>query len=232
MKSEFVKTTNYIKLVEAFATLDNLPNDTPKMGLGYGSFGLGKTFALEKIASNRDLILLRAGQSWTNSSVITKLCIELDIDQNGKTSEKYDKIVASLIAEPKTIIVDEVDTLLKSDKNSILELFRDIHDEAKNVIFFIGMEESNGKFKRHSHYYSRLTVLLKFRNIEANDIRKFCELSDVKIEDDLVAHFAKKYPNLRQVKVFLVRIEEYCEMQSLASMDIRLFNKEFENAKR
>lgn len=230
MKDKFIETQNYIKLVEAFGALEILPPNTPRMGLGYGSFGLGKTFALERLASNKDVIILRCGTTWTKTSVINKLCVELDIDEIGKTSDKYEKIVEALRIDKKPIIVDEVDTILKPDKTTILELFRDIHDEANNTIFFIGMEEANGKLKKHKHYYSRIVNLVKFESICMEDVRKFCELSDIKIEDDLVEYFLKRYANLRQMKVLITRLESWCEMNGYEKCDLKVFKlSEVEN---
>lgn len=230
MKDKFIETANYTRLMEAFSSLEKLPPNTPKMALGYGSFGLGKTFALERLATKKDVIILRCGVTWTKTSVINKLCVELGLDENGKTSDKYEKIVEALRIDKKTIIVDEIDTILKPDKVAILELFRDLHDEANNIIFFIGMEEANGKLKKHKHYYSRVVNLVKFEPICLEDVRKYCELSELRLADDLVEYFWKRYANLRQLKVLITRLEGFCELNGLGQCDFKMFKQsEVEN---
>jgi len=224
MKRKFIETENYIKLVEAFANLEQLDGDSPKIGLGYGKWGRGKTHILERAAANHDVIILRADQVWTKSSVLEILRRELEAE--GRTTvEKFYSIVDHLTVHPHIIIIDEVDTILRSDKIGILEIFRDIHDRAGNIIFFIGMEESNSKFKKHEHYYSRITKFVKFSPPSKKDIEKFCELSDVKIEADVVDYFHQRYANMRVIRVFINRLEDYCEINAIVTVNLQTFKE-------
>ncbi len=223
MKEEFLHTQNYIKFKEAIQGLKDLPASAPKMGLGYGNYGLGKTISLEKVTAQEDALLFRAVQTWTKSSVLREICAELNLDAQGQASYLYKRVIESLINEPRIIIVDEVDGILKSTKNEVLELFRDIHDETGVIVFFIGMEEANAKFKKHRHYYSRIVSLIEFKPIIKEDIKKFCDLSDVKIEDDLIDFFYSKYPNLRNIRVLLIRLEKYCELNGYENANLKIF---------
>jgi len=223
MKEEFIETSNYIKLNEAFQGLKQLPRSAPKMGLGYGNFGLGKTFSLEKIATKENAILLRAAQTWTKGSLLSELCEELNLDTSGQASTKYKRVKESLLSEPQIIIIDEIDALLKSTKYDVLELLRDIHDETGVIVFMIGMEEANAKLKKHRHFYSRIVSFVLFENISRDDITKICALSDVRIEDDLINYFHKKYPNLRQITVLLLRLEKYCELNGIEEVNLSIF---------
>lgn len=223
MKEEFVTTSNYSKLFEAMQSLKDLPRTAPKMGLGFGHFGLGKTFGLERIAAVENAILLRAAQTWSKTSVLTELCEELGVDTTGHSPIKYRRVLEALLSEPRIIIVDEIDALLRSTKFEVLEMFRDIHDESGIVVFFVGMEESNRKLKKHKHFYSRIVEFVEFLPICKDDIDKFCELSEVEIEADLLQHFWNKYKNLRQIKVMLLRLEKYCLLNEIEKCDLRTF---------
>lgn len=225
MREEFVTTVNYITLYEAIQNLKNLPRTAPKMGLGFGHFGLGKTFGLERISAQENAILLRAAQTWTKSSVLTELCEELGVDTNGHGPIKYKRVIESLVSEPRVIIVDEIDALLRSTKFEVLEMFRDFHDETGVVLFFVGMEESNRKLKKHKHFYSRIVEFVEFQTIQKLDIEKFCGLSDLKLSVDLIDYFHKKFPNLRQIKVLLIRLEKYCEVNDIESVDLKIFKQ-------
>ena len=223
MKEQFLETGNYIRFNEAIQGLKELPVTAPKLGLGYGNFGLGKTFSLEKIVIKENAILLRALQIWTKGSMLEELCDELGLDTQGQSPAKYKRIVESLLQEPRMIIVDEIDAILKSEKFPIMEMLRDIHDEVGVVIVFIGMEQSRAKLKKHNHFYSRITSFIEFKRIEIDDIRKYCELSDVKIEEDLIKYFYAKYPNLRQIKVLLLRAEKFCVINDRDTLDLKGF---------
>ncbi len=212
MKEAFIETENYIKIMEGFARLESLPaNSTRRLGLGYGSFGLGKTFALERVAVKKNAILLRAGQTWTKKVLAEKLCVELNLDVTGSSGHMIDRVCDDLRREYRIIIIDEIDTLLRGDKIEVFELLRDILDTTSSILFFVGMEEANAKFKRYKHYYSRIGEFVEFKNIGREDIKKFCRNCDVRIEDDVIEYFAKKYPNLRQIKMMLFRIEKRCD---------------------
>jgi DNA transposition AAA+ family ATPase len=224
MLETFIETRNYSKLSEAFTKLDGLPTTAPKMGLGYGNFGLGKTFALERIAANTHAILLRAVQTWSKKSFLEKLCLELSLDVSGGASRMYERVVDELLQNPRILVIDEIDALLRSQKFEVLELLRDIHDETNIVLFLIGMEEANAKLKKHRHFYSRIVEFVEFKPIMSEDVERYCELSDkVKIQKDLCEYFAKKYPNLRQIRVLLIRLENAAKRNNIAACDIKTF---------
>ncbi len=225
MKEEFIETSNYSKLLESFARLEVLPETAPRIGLGFGNFGLGKTFSLERITAKKNAILLRAAQAWSKKNLLERLCAELALDQNGTIGKLYERVVDELRNRPRIIIIDEIDALLRGEKISTLELLRDIHDESPIILYFIGMEESNAKLKRHRHYYSRVVELCEFKKIGIDDVRSFCALSTVRIEDDLILFFGDRYPNLRQIKVFLLRLEKECEVNDIHTVDLPTFRE-------
>ncbi|PLY08379.1 MAG: DNA transposition protein [Arcobacter sp.] len=225
MKDTFLHTRNYNKFYEAIQGVEDLPKSAPKMGLAYGKFGLGKTMSLERIAAEKHALLFRAVQTWNKTSVLRELCIELRVDPQGNASFLYQRIKKKLLQEPRMIIVDEVDAILKYTKNEVLELFRDIHDECGVVVFFIGMEEAKAKFARHTHYESRIVEFVEFEDISKEEIREFCALSEVKIEEDLIEHFHKRFPNLRQIRVFLIRLEKICKLNGIGEVNLQMFNQ-------
>jgi len=223
MKELFVETSNYIKLSEAMSRLESLPMSADRMGLAYGNFGLGKTMSLERVAYKSDALIIRCDQTWSVNSTLKLLCNELGVDSNGKSSVLLERIKETLLLDSRIIIVDEIDTLLKASKYEVFELFRDIHDETRCVVFFVGMEQAYAKIRKHRHYFSRLTEIVKFAPIGKEDIKKFCSLCEVKIEDDLIDYFSKRYQNLREIKVFLIRLEEWADLNEVESIGFKEF---------
>lgn len=224
MREEFIRTANYMRIAEAFANLKNLPVTAPRIGLAYGNYGLGKTVGLERIAAEQGAYLFRAKQTWSKNSLLNELCTELSLDTKGHSPVLYERVKnALLLEESSIIIIDEVDALLKADKVPVLELLRDLHDETQIILFFVGMEDALAKFKRYRHYYSRIIEFVKFEGICSADVESYCALSDVKIEDDLLMFFKQRYPNLRQLKVLILRLENWCEMNDLNSIGLARF---------
>lgn len=225
MKEEFVPTENYTRLLEAITKLKALPGTAPRMGLGHGNFGLGKTMSIERVAALENALPFRAAQTWTRTGLLKLLCEELGLDTQGSTHDKYQRVVSSLNLEPRVLIVDEIDALFRSDKFTVLELLRDIHDETPAVLFMIGMEEADAKLKRHRHFYSRVVEFVPFLPTGKNDVASFCRLCDVTVKDDVVEHLAARYPNLRQIKVMLLRLESWCEINGVSEVDMKTWQK-------
>lgn len=225
MKETFIETGNYIKLNEAFTRLKNLPVTSPKMGLGYGIFGLGKTFSLEKVAVKYNAVLLRALHTWRPKSMLERLCEEMGLDKSGTSSQLYSRLVEDLRSKRRTIIIDEVDALLPSRNFEMLEILRDIHDETGVIIFFVGMEESNAKMKRHRHFYSRIFEFVKFKPVVFEDVEKYCKTysDNVDISADLIEFFASTYPNLRQIRKLLTDLETVAKRQGFKVCDLEQF---------
>ncbi len=227
MQKKFIDTANYTRLFEGIGKLESLPVDAPRVGLAYGDYGLGKTLSLERIAALKDnIVLLRALQSWSRVAFLKRLCKELGLDDKGHKDTLYNRVVDELLSEDRILVVDELDTMLTGgEMKKVFEMIRDITDETGTIIVFIGMEQSDAKFKRERHYYSRVSVFVKFDPIGINDIEKFCALSDVTIQADLVHYFAKKWPNLRQVRVMLLALEHYCEMNEIKEVNLDIFKR-------
>lgn len=223
MKPKFIETENYITLYDLLNRLVELDGNEERMGLAYGSFGLGKSYSLERLADNFDAILLRTNQTWTVASTLRILAEELAIDVKGKSSDVMERVIYEMTRRPRTIIIDEIDTLLPSNKFPVLEMFRDIHDQVKNVLLMVGMERADARLKIHPHFYSRIVGKAKFLKIPKGDIEKFCSQSEVKIESDLIQYFHSRYPVLRQIKVFLLRIESWAELNGIQSMSLEMF---------
>jgi len=226
MKETFVETRNYIQMHEMMDRLVNqLEGNQERMGLAYGTFGLGKTFSLERLAMEFDALLLRTRQTWTVSSVLRLLAQELGIDTHGKSSELQRRITNAMNYAPRPIIIDEIDALLYADRFRVMELFRDIHDQTGIVTVFVGMESCDARLKNHPHFYSRIVAKVKFQPIPVEDISRFCEQAEIGISKDLVEYFHRKYPNLRQIKVFLLRLEAWAELNGVDRVDLKLFRQ-------
>jgi len=227
MRHGFIQTQNYKTFVENVTALRNTELEefnSARMALFYGSYGIGKTWAIEKLAAQeeKNIIFLRAEEVWTKSYLVKKIGIEFGVE-NQKITDTSDEIKRHLRVDDRIIVVDEVDKLLTSAKHELLEIFRDLTDQTSCVVIFIGMEESALKWARYGHYYSRLK-LIKLTQNTLEDMKSFCELCEVKIEDDLMHYFNKRFGNLRNVKRILEDIEEYCELQDIESVGKKLYD--------
>lgn len=223
-ESSFIETENYIKILECVNRVMGLPFSSHKIVLIYGKYGLGKTIGFERIAAQKNAVFLRALATWRQRPFLLELCMELGLDTTGGASALFLRVVEELRRDPRPIIIDEIDELLVGSKRDVLEVVRDIHDKVQSVaIFLVGMQSANAKLKRHEHYYDRIIEKIELKQTAAADIKKFCELSDVKIEPDLVAYLAQKYPRLRKLKSLIINLEKLTKLNNLNSCDLETF---------
>jgi Cdc6-like AAA superfamily ATPase len=227
MKTGFIQTQNYKTFVESVTALKSTELEefnSARMALFYGSFGIGKTWAIEKLAASepKNIIFLRAEEVWTKSYLIKKIGIEFGVE-NQKIADTSDEIKRHLRLEDRIIVVDEVDKLLNSSKNELLEIFRDLTDQTSCVVIFIGMEQAPIKWAKYGHYHSRLKLIALQKN-SYEDIKAFCELSEVKIEEDVVRHFDRRDGNFRIIKRKIEALEEYCELHDIESVNKKVYD--------
>lgn len=221
MKHQFIETENYIKCYEALDEMVSLPDHSHKMGLFYGEFGLGKTITLERLANETGAALVRTLGGWTPKSMLSDICYELGVDDSGSTATLETRVINTLIAEPRPIIIDEIDTILSGHKNEMVVL-RDIHDKAAVPIVFTGMEQCLRLLRRDRHYFSRFVNIVKITPNTRNDIAKYCQSAEIAIEEDLVDYLHTKYANLRQIKTIIIRLERFCEDNDLESANVQV----------
>ncbi len=229
MKLKFIPTSNYIKLLSAIEALEALPHGAPKMGLGYGFYGLGKSMSLEKIAFQKNAILMRAGIVKSATTVLEYLCEECRVETGGGAARMYKRLIPALIKDPRIILLDEVDKFLGepgiAHNFRLLDLFRDIHDESGCIVYFVGMEQALAKFRKYPHFYSRVVEITNFLPNSAADINALCDLCEVRVEEDLREYFLREYANLREIFVLLDVAERRAEINGIESLSLESFKK-------
>ncbi len=104
MREDYIQTRNFIRLKEAFVDLKELPASAPKMGLGYGNYGLGKTMSLNKIA---DIIAINKNLSFENkidkSNFQKSVLLALNTCLSNNLVEKVSKEGLSIVWKIKEI---------------------------------------------------------------------------------------------------------------------------------
>lgn len=223
MREDLIETDNYIKLYEGLLRLKRLPKSAPRMGLAYGNYGLGKTNALDIIMGKENAIYLRAIKTWSKKTFLVDLSEEIGDIRKGTAHEMYKQVMVSLLKTPRILIIDEVDHLFNDRNIIVLETIRDLYDQTNIVVMFIGMEEAKAKFAKFKHYNSRISEPIFFTGITESDLRKLCSLSELIIEDDLIAFFLDKYSNLRHTKVLMERLEDWCEINGVDRVNLKTF---------
>ncbi|MDD3452587.1 ATP-binding protein [Sulfurimonas sp.] len=240
-KREFVKTENYTKMYELLSTLIDMEGNPERIGLGYGNPGLGKTTALERLAKEFDALFVTIMESSTPSTIIKDIAEACGVSKDGKQQDVVKRIIATLIYEPRPLIVDEIDRAIRADRIGILENIRDIHDLAHIPVLFVGMDQVEAKLQRYKYLYDRIVVKKSFGATRGDDLEKFidlCGIEDkdgfrpVKTKQDLRAYLVGKYRSVRAVKNILKLTELWCDANDVHEIDLALYRQAKIEAKR
>ncbi len=231
-KREFVKTKNYTAMFELLSTLIDMEGNSERIGLGYGSPGVGKTTALEKLTREFDGVLVRVLESWTPSSAMRAVADALGVNSQGSTSAVVQRTIDSLIDNPRPLIVDEIDRALVGGKIGILESLRDLHDQAQVPLLLVGMGQCDAKLQRHKHFYSRIVKKTYFIDTPKDDIDRFIKLcgigngekfEPIVIKEDLATYLRGKFKSIRAIKVILKLLELWCETNGVFEVDMKRY---------
>lgn len=231
-KREFVRTKNYTAMYELLSTLIDMEGNPERIGLGYGNPGVGKTTALERLTREFDAVFVRVLESWTPASSMKAVADALGVHTQGSTAAVVQRIIDSLIEQPRPIIVDEIDRALGGGKIGILESFRDLHDQAQVPLLLVGMGQCDARLQRHKHFYDRIVKKTYFIDTPKDDIDRFislCGIGDgdkfepVVIKDDLRAYLNSKYKSIRVIKILLKQLELWCETNGVSEVDMKTY---------
>lgn len=212
----FVKTKNVKKFVSLMDRLKKLPPNIPKLALVYGNHGLGKTRTLIWWATKNDAIYIRANNDITQNGLLKEILLDLNINPYHSMQDNLDEILKYLKADPKIIIVDEVDYLFS--RNAI-EILRDIQDSTGTPIVLSGMGNVDMKIARYKHFDDRLYRKLKFEPYDENDITEILsEMTDLNFTPDAIKYLATRTNQFRKIVQTLEELEQQAETNNLTEI--------------
>jgi DNA transposition AAA+ family ATPase len=168
------------------------PEGSPRLGLFYGFSGYGKSVAAAFCAGRVEAAFIEAKSVWGQRSILEAIARELGIARIERTNPKIlQQIIDALLREPRPLIIDEMDHLVK--KQSV-EVIRDIHDGAGIAIMMIGEESLPAKLREWERFDNRILVATPAQPASFED---GCKLRDhychrVAIADDLVSFFVER----------------------------------------
>ncbi len=210
MKRVFVKTKNIKSFIAIATRLKNIQGNLPKMGLIYGEPGLGKTNAILWWAIKQDAILLTAKNGMSARWFLSDLVSELGETPSNLRSHLFEQAVRKLVEKPRMIIVDEVDYL--ANKDQAIETLRDLHDRCGIPVLMIGMGNADKKLSRCKHFFDRIVEIYRFVSFDLDDVKNIIEqLSEVKIDDEVVDIIHQKANRFRQIVKLILKIENLAQ---------------------
>lgn len=217
MNKTFIKTRNVKRFAALMDELQKLPSNIPKLALVYGEHGLGKSQAIQWWADKNDSVYVRANQGMTSRWLLSEIAEELGEEPFWYTQETFTLIENNLRQNPKMIIVDEIDYLMK--KNTV-ETLRDLHDKTSCPIVLVGMGAADKKLARYPHLCDRLYKTLRFEHFDFDDIKEILnKLTELNFTDDATKYLATRTNQFRQLVKLINKIEKLSNTNQIEELD-------------
>lgn len=202
------RLTNMQLALETLIACDEAGENSPRLGLFYGFSGYGKTVAAAFSAARTGAAYIEAKSIWTQRSILEAIAHELGISNLERSGPRIlQQIIDTLNAEPRPLIIDEMDHLVK--KLSV-EIIRDIHDATRIGIMMIGEEALPAKLKAWERFDNRILMATAAQPASLDDARllrdHYC--TEVRVADDLVNLISERCRGVaRRIVVNLVAVQ-------------------------
>jgi len=192
MRYKIAPVKNIARLRDAYGALETAAPGVPRMGLVYGFTGAGKTTAITWLMNQTNAIVVKASPTWTLSSMLSKIMIEIGIDPLRRAADMEDIIIKTMQRDSRPLFVDEADAFtdpaVRGDRSyAILETLRSIHDMSKMPVILIGMDGIERRLASRHQLMRRISQWIKFEKADFEDARTLADaICEVRIEDDLL----------------------------------------------
>jgi DNA transposition AAA+ family ATPase len=206
MKTGFVENDNWRNLCRHLSALRGLSEEEPRIAVVSGPTGLGKTSAVRRYQAKNAYVYLRALAVWTPSAFLRALAHEIGAYEYQGAARCFEAIVLKLSGEPRHIIIDEANYLLR---DRLLDVVRDLHDKFPGSIILAGEETLPVAIGQVKHFHGRVARWIPFQPLEAAEVsaiaRELCEIDLTDAQAEAVR--AKSGGEFRWIKKHLREIE-------------------------
>lgn len=190
LKPSFVKTRN-VRNFEVLMDGLALAEGEGRFGMVVGRAGRGKTRTSQWYAAGHGCVYLRALSIWKTSELdfLISLARELGVLTPPKRKAPVFQVCLDrLLAEPRTIILDEMEKLPRKH----LDVIRDLADLSGIAIVFVGEEELVPYLDSERRSWSRVFQQVEFEPIGAADIVFFAsDTAGLKLDKQAAQILAK-----------------------------------------
>ena len=130
----------------------------------------------------------------------------------------FDQAVEQLLENPRPMLIDEVDYLVRG---GMVEILRDLNDITNAPIVLMGMEHADKKLKRFRHLYDRISAVVKFDLFSKEEISNLAnQICDVSLSGSAISHIHKQSQGkLRLTTTWLARAEKIARLNKLEQVE-------------
>jgi DNA transposition AAA+ family ATPase len=214
--------TNVALCMQLITRLADRPSHLPGIGVFYGPSGYGKTTAAVHGAVKTSAYYIECGSSWYSASLVDAILHEISGQHmRAPIANKVSEIIRLLADDPRPLIIDEADHLIKK---TMVDMVREISDKSGAPIILMGEEQLPAKLVPFERAHNRVLEWVAAQPADVKDARQLAKLyaPAIEIADDLLAHIIEITDGCtRRVVINIDRVRDLALSRGVARMALK-----------
>lgn len=211
---------NILMLDELIRRAINREDHLPGIVGFSGPSGFGKSTAAAFIAAKHQAYYIEVRSTWTKKAFLEQLVRLMGAAPKKIVHEMADQAVDELGRSQRPLIIDEFDNAVE---RGLIELVRDIYEQAKSPIVIIGEERLPLKVKKWERFDGRILDWAQAQPADFSDARalNMHYTPDIAVNDDLLEKVVKaSNGSVRRIVTNLDRIATFSRLEGLKKIGL------------
>ena len=212
---------NVTLCLQLLTRLSERPAHLPGFGVFYGPSGYGKTTAAVHGAQKHSAYYVECGSSWHATSLVEAILHELTGHPGrGTVAQKVTEIIKLLAQDPRPLIIDEADHLVKK---TMVDVVREISDKSTAPVILIGEEQLPAKLTQFERAHNRVLEWVPAQPTDINDARALAKIymPELAIGDDLLKYIVETTDGVtRRVVINFDHVRELALQKNVSKVSL------------
>ena len=200
------------------------------LGMVSGPAGTGKTTTIAYARNQFNAVAVECSVAWNAKTMLEDIAHEMGLPTGNTVHGFRRDIIARMRQTGRPLFLDEADKILprrtpdwkRPAVVKKVEILREIYNNTRVPIVFIGEELSARILDAEEHFQRRITQRVEFGGIDLEDARTVADtVCEVTVDDDLLAHLHRSASGVvDRIVRGLDQVEKFARTNRLASVGL------------